>query len=131
MKAVVRVRVKSAQKRHGTDYNQLLEQQVLERHPDWPRPVRELIIPGPRKFRFDLAFPTHKVLVEIQGGIWARKKLGHNTGSGITRDCNKANYALLSGWHLLLFIPQDIFSGIAVDTIEQALLLFPEVTPVL
>lgn len=42
-----------------------------------------------RKFRADFAHPQSRVLVEIVGGIWTRKRTGHSTGTGIERDCLK------------------------------------------
>jgi very-short-patch-repair endonuclease len=62
-------------------------------------------IPG-RKFAFDFAEPTSRVLIEIQGGIWT--KGGHSSGTGISRDCEKSRLAQLHGWCVFAFTAADI-----------------------
>lgn len=73
-------------------------------------------IPG-RKFRFD--FACHNLLIEVQGGIWVRG--GHSTGTGISRDCEKLNLAVLEGWRVFHVTPQHIKSGEALAWIQKAL----------
>jgi very-short-patch-repair endonuclease len=68
-------------------------------------------IPG-RKYEFDFAFPSHKTALEVQGGVW--KKGGHSTGTGITRDCEKACLAHVHGWRLLPVTGDQIKSGKAI-----------------
>jgi hypothetical protein len=80
--------------------------------------VEFLAIPG-RKLRWDIAWPERRLLVEIQGGIW--RKGGHSTGTGITRDCEKANLATLAGWRILSVTSAHISSGQALQWIQQAL----------
>lgn len=72
-----------------------------------------------RKFRWDLAWPSHRLLVEIQGGIWG--KGGHSTGDGITRDCLKNNLAVLAGFRCLMVTAEHIKSGQALKWIQEAL----------
>lgn len=75
--------------------------------------VREhLYVPG-RRYRADMAWPEHRLLVEVQGGIWSPKS-GHSGGSGITKDIERGNAATLAGWRVLRFGPQHIRSGEAV-----------------
>lgn len=86
-----------------------------------PKPKTEfLAIPG-RKFRFDAAWVPQRLAVEVQGGIW--KKGGHSTGTGITRDCEKNNLAVLAGWRVLHVTGDQIASGEAIRWIEAALAL--------
>ena len=72
-------------------------------------------IPG-RRFRWD--FRVGQYLIEVQGGIW--RKGGHTTGTGITRDCNKANLAALAGWRTLFITAGMIDSGEALRVIQEA-----------
>jgi len=72
-----------------------------------------------RRFRWDVAFPAHRLLVEIQGGIWSVG--GHSTGTGITRDCEKNNLAVLAGYRCLMVTGEHIRTGQALKWIRQAL----------
>ena len=78
-------------------------------------------IPG-RKLRWDYAWPLRHLLLEIQGGIWA--KGGHSSGVGINRDTEKANIATLAGWHILSVTSNQINSGQALRWVQQALAKF-------
>ena len=44
-----------------------------------------------RKWRFDAAFPSEKVAVEIEGGVWKYGR--HNRASGFLNDMEKYNEA--------------------------------------
>lgn len=71
-----------------------------------PLPVQELIFSPTRKFRFDLAWPDHKVAMEIEGGVWMNG--GHNRGKGFTKDIEKYNHAAELGWTVLRCVPDDL-----------------------
>ena len=77
-------------------------------------------IPG-RKFRFDFAFiqPEHRLLIEINGGTYS--KGGHSTGTGINRDYEKNNLAVLNGWRVLSFDTKMVKSGAALEVVEKFL----------
>ena len=80
---------------------------------------REFIIHG-RRFRWDFKLDdpsrlSNGILVEVQGGVWV--KSGHSSGVGITRDCEKINYATLNGYRLLSFTGDMVNNGIAIQTI--------------
>jgi len=68
-------------------------------------------IPG-RKYEFDFAWPSRKIALEVQGGVF--KKGGHSTGVGITRDCEKACLAVVGGWKLLPVTGDQIKQGKAI-----------------
>lgn len=72
-------------------------------------------IPG-RKFAYD--FQVDDLLIEVQGGVFMDKS-GHNTGLGITRDCEKHNLAVLHGYRPLLFTSKMVTDGVAVGLIEK------------
>lgn len=59
-----------------------------------------------RKYRFDCACPKARVAVEIEGGIWTNGR--HVTGVGCTGDMEKYNLALLEGWKVLRYTPQQL-----------------------
>jgi hypothetical protein len=73
-----------------------------------------------RKYRFDFRIDGTNILLEVQGGVWMNKA-GHNTGAGITRDCEKFSLAVANGYRVMPFTPSQIKSGWALGVIEQAL----------
>lgn len=46
---------------------------------------------------------------------------GHSTGTGITRDIEKGNAAMLAGWRLLRCTGEQVTNGQCVQWIEQAM----------
>ncbi len=79
--------------------------------------IREFqAIPG-RKFRFDFAWRKERLLVEINGGTYS--KGAHSTGTGINRDYEKGNLAVLNGWRVLSFDTKQVKSGAALEVVEQ------------
>lgn len=73
-----------------------------------------------RKFRFDCANLSDKVLIEIDGGLhpfWRTFKdgskmkvikAGHSTAEGIERDMEKGNAAQVDGWRVLRYTPETL-----------------------
>lgn len=82
-----------------------------------PTPQPEYQFHPDRKFRFDWAWPDHKIAVEQEGGIWRRGILGaagaHSRPQAILRDLEKYNIAAKLGWRVFRFTPQEIRRGIA------------------
>ena len=72
-----------------------------------------------RKFRFDFAFPTRKIAVEVEGGTWVQGR--HNRGSSIEADLEKYNQAAIEGWMVLRFTTSQVKDATAIDTIMRAL----------
>ena len=66
-----------------------------------PPPARELKFNPQRKWRWDFAWPTEKVAVEIDGGSWNGGR--HASGVGMQADRDKANWAVSHGWKVLRF----------------------------
>lgn len=81
--------------------------------------VREHRFHPTRRWRLDFAWPSAKLGVEIEGGIYSRGR--HGRGSGIAADIEKSNALTLLGWRLLRFHGDQVRSGQAVETIRQAL----------
>ncbi|MBA4274823.1 MAG: hypothetical protein C0436_04120 [Alphaproteobacteria bacterium] len=98
-----------------------------------PEPVTEFAAINGRRYRFDLAWSKHNLLVEIQGGTsqkpvkiggrgrWYIPVSGHNSMEGINRDCEKLNLAILAGWRVLHVDTKQIHSGQALKWIQEAL----------
>ena len=62
-----------------------------------------------RKWRFDVAFPTFKVAVEIEGIKHYGKGIGrHQSAAGYRRDCEKYNAAAELGWVVLRYTQMDL-----------------------
>jgi very-short-patch-repair endonuclease len=76
-----------------------------------------------RRWRFDYAYPFHKIAIEVHGGIWTQG--GHTRGSGFMEDRDKMNEAQILGWIVLEFpvtaLENDPFK--CVDQIKRALAL--------
>lgn len=86
-----------------------------------PWPVREYRFHPTKRYAFDLCWPQPllKIGVEIDGGIW-RPGGGAHTGTGHIRDIRKGNDAILCGYKVLHFIPEDIVTR-SGRTITEAL----------
>lgn len=76
-----------------------------------PVPEKEYLFHDTRKWRFDYAWPSIGLAVEIEG-IFYRPKPGqksrHQTGSGYADDCIKYNAAIEQDWALLRYQPKKI-----------------------
>lgn len=84
-----------------------------------PQPEREYVFARPRKWRFDFAWPTVKLAVEVEGGIYVTGR--HSRGAGFEADCEKYNEAALHDWLVLRVTPDQIKDGRAIVWIERAL----------
>lgn len=95
-----------------------------------PDPMRQYRAIPHRKFTFDFAWfsldgEPPGLLVEIQGGTFARGKMGHSTGMGQNRDMTKGNLATLEGWRVLYFDEKMVRSGQALKWVQEALRIQP------
>lgn len=78
-------------------------------------PVTEWRFHHERKWLMDFAWPDFKIAIEINGGIW-RRGGGAHTGRGHYRDMEKMNAALLLGWRVLQFAPEQVSA--AMDALD-------------
>lgn len=85
----------------------------------YPRPRPHLMIFPGHKHHVDYGWIRERIAVELQGQIW--RKGGHSTGKGITRDAWKLNELTCMGWKLLVFTPEQLESGEALEWTERAL----------
>jgi hypothetical protein len=76
-----------------------------------------------RRWRSDWHILTTNVLVEFEGGLFAKDKIGHGNVGGILRDIEKYNSAALLGYVVIRITPMHVSSGQALTWVEQAVLL--------
>lgn len=91
---------------------------ILER--ELPEPAQEYAFHPTRKWRFDIAWPSRKFCVEVEGGVWSHGR--HTRGYGFEDDCVKYAEALLLGWTVLRVTPAMIYSLYAIETIQKILM---------
>jgi hypothetical protein len=94
-----------------------------------PIPVSELKFHADRQWKFDYAWPSEKVALEVEGGIFGRgrpcplckrKKPGaHSSIERLISDMEKYNAAAADGWRIIRVIPDDLLK---VKTMEVLLL---------
>ena len=72
-----------------------------------------------RRWRFDFAYPSHKVGIECEGGTWGKSR--HTSGKGYRADCEKYNQAAAMGWIVLRFTKGMIDDGEAIETIKEVI----------
>ena len=70
-----------------------------------------------RRWRFDYANEQFKIAIEIEGGVWTGGR--HTSGSGFTADMEKYNEAVLHGWFLLRFTPDQMTKTATYETIRR------------
>ena len=96
-----------------------LEKQFLEEwialHPE-ARPLREFPFHPKRKYRFDFAWPTRKIAVEVQG-----MGPGHCSLAGMTQDHEKHLQAMLLGWRVVYLTTSHLKSKKKFHVIVKAL----------
>ena len=87
---------------------------------DVPTYQREHRFHPMRRWRFDFAWPDHKLAVEVEGGAWTGGR--HTRGSGFVADCNKYNAATVLGWRVLRVTTSHLRDEQAVVEQIQAIL---------
>lgn len=76
---------------------------ALAAHHGLPAPVAELHFHAARRWRFDYAWPEHRIALEVEGGVWSRGR--HTTPAGFLADMEKYNAAAVLGWRVLRCAP--------------------------
>ncbi len=87
-----------------------------------PLPELEYQFHPTRRFKADYAWPAQKLIVERQGGVWAkagsRAKKAHTEPMAILRDYEKNNLAQLAGWTYLQYTPEQLDKGLVIETLK-------------
>jgi very-short-patch-repair endonuclease len=73
-----------------------------------------------RKWQMDIAIHSHKVALEVHGGIWSGGR--HTRGQGFLDDREKMNTAQMMGWRTLEFSTHQVESLYAKSFIKEHLL---------
>jgi len=84
-----------------------------------PMPVKEYRFHPHRRWRFDYAWPEYKVAIEIEGGSWIYGR--HNRAKGFVNDMEKYNEAVMLGWRVLRYTPEQIKANKWVDNLMKLL----------
>jgi hypothetical protein len=85
-----------------------------------PAPEPEHSFEPSRKWRLDLAWPTHRLALEVEGGVWTRGR--HTRGAGFLADMEKYNRLAVLGWRLLRVTPEQLYAPETVALVRAALL---------
>jgi very-short-patch-repair endonuclease len=80
---------------------------------------REYRFDSTRQWKFDACFPSRKIAVEVEGGIWKYGR--HNRAIGYMADLEKYNSAAALGYRIFRFTWQQIGDGSAVQLLIQVL----------
>ena len=73
---------------------------------------------GERRWRFDYAWPEHKIAFEVEGGAWTNGR--HVRGKGYENDCVKYSEAAIHGWTVIRATTGMCSDGRAVELLEKA-----------
>lgn len=77
----------------------------------------------PNVWKFDFCFVEHKLIVEVDGGIWIPEGGAHSHPLDIERNLLKRNDAALAGFFVIAFTPNQITrkEGHAIAFTQHAL----------
>jgi very-short-patch-repair endonuclease len=70
-----------------------------------------------RRWRFDFAWPDHKLALECDGAVWTNGR--HTRGSGFVKDMEKFNEAARLGWTVIKCTPDQLLSTYTLDLIRE------------
>lgn len=84
-----------------------------------PAPVTEYRFHPVRRWRFDYAWPEISLALEVDGGGFVQGR--HGRGTGIEKDCEKYNAALVEGWKVLRVTPRHVHDGRALAWVQEML----------
>ena len=74
---------------------------------------------GLSDWRFDYAWPEHKVALEVEGGIFSGGR--HTRGKGFAEDMRKYNSAAVLGWIVLRCQPKELMKLDTITMVKQAI----------
>lgn len=84
-----------------------------------PEPVAEHRFHQERRFRFDYAFLSEKIALEVEGGIFSNGR--HVRGKGYAQDMTKYNLAASLGWTVLRIQPNQLLKLSTIELIKQTI----------
>lgn len=81
--------------------------------------VKEYRFHPVRKWRFDYAIPTHKIALEVEGGVWTGGR--HTSSTGFLKDMEKYNTGTLLGWRIFRTTPSELHTKKTLNLIREAI----------
>lgn len=72
-----------------------------------------------RKWKFDFAHIESKTAIEKEGGAWTNGR--HTRGKGFIEDMEKYNMAIVAGWVVLRFTPQQMNESKTFELIKMVI----------
>jgi very-short-patch-repair endonuclease len=90
----------------------IYEDQLADQMLGWLAPEREHVFHPTRKWRFDFAWPSLMVAVEVEGATWHAGR--HTRGSGFEKDAEKYAEAAILGWRVIRVTADMVVDGRAV-----------------
>lgn len=84
-----------------------------------PEPESEVRFHPRRRWRFDYAWPSHRVALEVEGGAFVAGR--HTRGAGFRRDVEKYSEAAAMGWLVVRCLPEDLCTARTVEWVRRAL----------
>lgn len=73
-----------------------------------PVPVPEYRFAPPRRWRFDWAWASEKVALEVQGGLFIGGR--HSRGAALLKEHEKLNAAAALGWRVVYTTPDQVLT---------------------
>ena len=86
-----------------------------------PAPERQYKAVQGRRWRWDLAWPDARLLLEVDGGQWVQGRHNRPGRWGIDNDAENQSTVASQGWRTMRVTGSLIESGRAVELIEAAL----------
>lgn len=84
-----------------------------------PAPVAEHKFHALRRWRFDYAWLSQRVALEVEGGLFIRGR--HSRGAGMLKDMEKYNQAAVMGWRVFRCTPDTLCTPDTFDMLREAL----------
>ena len=73
----------------------------------------------PRFWRFDFAVVSHRVALELEGGVWVGGR--HTRGSGFVADLEKYSVAASLGWLIVRVQPDAVLAPQTITWLKAAM----------
>lgn len=81
--------------------------------------VKEHLFHPTRKWRLDYAVISHKIAIEVEGGVFTRGR--HVRPIGFLNDIEKYNSATLLGWRIFRVTPDDLLRTKTLNMLKEAI----------
>lgn len=91
---------------------------ICDRH-DLPTPILEHRFHPSRKWKFDYAWPTFWIALEMEGGAYSGH--GHRSVGKFLKDIEKYNMAAVMGWRVIRCTTDQMADGTAFEMVRRAL----------